>query len=239
MLKGQDRFVGLNPVGLCHSKPQGFSLIELLTAVSIVGILAINAVPSMVTMVYQAKAKAKADSVVMGLQLARAEAFKRNASITVQFEPNGAASSNSITGGYTVGCSQTVYNPSAPNRLVSLCPGSAYNSSSFYSSTSSAIIKSPPEGGVGNMTATVSPATTGTVAATTFDNFGNLSSTNPDGSLSATTLTFNVASNLRFGGCGNGASGKSVCSVSVVVSGSGGIRICYPSYAAGTNVNAC
>jgi type IV fimbrial biogenesis protein FimT len=62
---------------LLRRKRAGFTLIELVVVVAIIGILASLAFPSYSQMIQNAKIKAAAESIQNGLQLARAEAVKR------------------------------------------------------------------------------------------------------------------------------------------------------------------
>jgi type IV fimbrial biogenesis protein FimT len=62
-------------------KSRGFSLVELMVAVSILAIIAAIAVPSFNTMILNAKTRTAAEAIVNGLQKARAEAVTRNANI--------------------------------------------------------------------------------------------------------------------------------------------------------------
>jgi type IV fimbrial biogenesis protein FimT len=73
----------------------GVTLIELVVTLSVVAILAALAVPSFKTVIFNRKISASAESVLNGLQLARAEAVRRNT--PVQFTLNGDST-------WTVGC---------------------------------------------------------------------------------------------------------------------------------------
>lgn len=62
---------------------RGFTLIELMIGLTLLGLLVMLALPSFSTMLANQKLRAQAESVANGLQTARAEAVKRN--VPVQF----------------------------------------------------------------------------------------------------------------------------------------------------------
>lgn len=62
-------------------KSKGFSLIELMLAVSILAIVAAIAMPGFNAMILNAQTRTAAEAIVNGLQKARAEAVSRNANI--------------------------------------------------------------------------------------------------------------------------------------------------------------
>lgn len=72
MLNGRDR--------LRHTS--GFTLIEMIVTLAILAILLALAAPSFQTMVANARLRSTAESVMTGLQLARAEALRRNTSVS-------------------------------------------------------------------------------------------------------------------------------------------------------------
>jgi len=59
-------------------KQRGVTLIELMVAISVLGILLALAVPSFSRMIQDAQNRTAAESLLNGLQLARAEALRRN-----------------------------------------------------------------------------------------------------------------------------------------------------------------
>ena len=66
-------------------RPLGFSLIELMIAVAITTILVAIAVPSFRAMIRNSQIRNAAESVVNGLQRARAEAVARNTNVAFTF----------------------------------------------------------------------------------------------------------------------------------------------------------
>ncbi len=63
-------------------KSSGFSLVELMMAIVVVGVLVSLAVPSFRDVLRNAEIRNAAESIVNGLQRARAEAVARNANVT-------------------------------------------------------------------------------------------------------------------------------------------------------------
>ena len=77
-------------------RQRGFSLLELLTVITIVGLLAGIAIPNMTSMIRNSKLRGVASDLFGDLLTARSEAVKRNCN--VQVVPTGGA----WTGGWTV-----------------------------------------------------------------------------------------------------------------------------------------
>lgn len=73
----------------------GFSLIELLVAIAVLGILFAVGAPSFNSWIHNSQIRTGAQSILSGLQLARAEAVQRNATVQFSF---GAGTS------WSVGC---------------------------------------------------------------------------------------------------------------------------------------
>lgn len=83
----------LNP-----SSQRGATLVELLIGIAIVGLLMAVGLPSYTAWIQNTKIRTAAESVLNGLQLARAEAVRRNANVQLVF---GAASSWTISASAT------------------------------------------------------------------------------------------------------------------------------------------
>lgn len=71
-------------------RDRGFTLVELLIALALMGILLAMAMPSYRTWIQNTRIRTTAESLLNGLQLARNEALRRNAN--VEFVLNGANS---------------------------------------------------------------------------------------------------------------------------------------------------
>jgi type IV fimbrial biogenesis protein FimT len=66
-------------------QPRGFSLIELLIGLALIGILLVMAVPAYQFWIQNVQIRNAAEGVLNGLQLARAEAVRRNALVQLIF----------------------------------------------------------------------------------------------------------------------------------------------------------
>lgn len=76
---------------------KGFTLLELLVTVVIVGVLATIAVPSFTEFIRRSQVRSAADSVLGAMQLARGEAVSRNARVTFTLGVDTGQSSWSVT----------------------------------------------------------------------------------------------------------------------------------------------
>jgi len=80
-----------------HHRTRGFTLIELMVGIALMSILFMLAYPSYASFIRNAQIRTAADSVINGLQLARAEAIRRNSN--VQFRLLNTSAEAAVTGG--------------------------------------------------------------------------------------------------------------------------------------------
>lgn len=79
------------------SKLAGFTLIEMMIVVSVIGILAAIGLPSYQTLIQNAQIRTAAESIQAGLQKARVEAVKRNVQVRFVLGTNSAWSISCVT----------------------------------------------------------------------------------------------------------------------------------------------
>lgn len=83
-------------------KLRGFTLVELMVTIAIVAILAMVAVPSFQGAMLSSKLNTLANNFVASAQLARSEAIKRNATVTLCASTDSASCSGSWNNGWLV-----------------------------------------------------------------------------------------------------------------------------------------
>jgi type IV fimbrial biogenesis protein FimT len=107
-----------------HRHMTGFTTIELMTVVVVVGILAMIAVPSFSNMMANNRIKSASSNLHISLLKARSEAIKRNASVTVTPNAGGWVSGWRILVGATElgveGAPQGVTIVTTPNPLAAI-----------------------------------------------------------------------------------------------------------------------
>jgi type IV fimbrial biogenesis protein FimT len=72
---------------MLKNRSHGFTLIELMIAITLLALLLIAAFPAFTTMLSNLRVRSVADGVLSGLQYARGEALKRNMEITFRIDP--------------------------------------------------------------------------------------------------------------------------------------------------------
>jgi len=94
-----------------RKKNHGFTIIEALVTVAIIGILTALAAPAFTKMLERNRLKGAAESLFNDLQLARTEAIKRNAEVALQFSAAGPTTNwcygLRIDDGTVCACTQT------------------------------------------------------------------------------------------------------------------------------------
>lgn len=89
----------LHPMSGTHAETRGFTLIELLVTLAVAAILLTIAVPNYQNFVINSRMAAQANDLITALNLARSEAVKRGANITICASSNGTG----CTGGWEAG----------------------------------------------------------------------------------------------------------------------------------------
>lgn len=188
---------------------RGVSLIELMIGLAIFAFLMSIGVPAFTTYIQNAKIRSAAEVLQAGVQTARAEAVRRNASVQFLLT-NDAGDSSSVqtTNLSTTGRNWLIRVQDPATMIFSFIEGKSMSEGAGQSSTPSVTI-------------------TGTVSSITFNGFG--------GTNLASAATFAVA-NSAGGACA--PTGPMRC-LSVVVSVGGQARMCDPAVTATGDTRRC
>lgn len=192
------------------SRSGGFSLIEMMIAIAIVAIALILGAPSYRTGLQNTQIRTAADRILSGLQLAKAEAVRRN--YTVRFEL-GAGSN------WTVGCTPEVADSADDTDSDPDCPGTIQQNAAAEGAPNAVVTPSQSSGALPSPVRIV---------------FSGLGRTNtiPAGAV----INFDV-SNPTGGTCVS-AGGQMRC-LRVVVTATGQIRMCDPAMTVAGDARAC
>jgi type IV fimbrial biogenesis protein FimT len=114
---------------------RGFTLIELLITVALLGVLAVLGMPSYQEWMQNTRIRTTAESIQNGLQVARAEAVKRNAQVVFTL---------AINSGWTVGCVTPVADNDGDG--VADCPAVIQSRSAAEGSSSDISLVLTPDG---------------------------------------------------------------------------------------------
>ncbi|HEY5799726.1 MAG TPA: GspH/FimT family pseudopilin [Burkholderiaceae bacterium] len=193
-------------------RQRGLSLIELMIAIAIVAIALAVGAPSFSQWIQNAQNRAAAESVLNGIQLARAEAVRRNAA--VRFDLTDATGLVS----WTVGCVNVTADCPAEIQAKAAAEGGA----NARAGVSTATIPVPaPAGHFGTAIA----AGTALPAGVTFNGLGRVLARNIGDDITRVDLTNSTGSGFRR---------------FVVVVGTGGqIRMCDPALSFSANSQGC
>jgi len=191
---------------------RGFSLIELMITVAVLGIVLMFALPSMGTWIQNTQIRTSAESIQSGLTLARAEALKRNT--TVRFQ---------LVSDLTSACA---YSDTGKNWVVSLNDTSGACDVAPSDATAPFIIQKR-SGMEGSPNAEVS-ATGGTTVA-----FNGL------GRAAAGSLTGIDIRNTVNGACKTPAGNEPMRCLRIAVTPGGLVRMCDPAVDDATDPRKC
>ena len=213
------------------NKTRGFTLIELIIAVAIIGILSSLAVPSFQEMLTNMNLRSTAESVSQGLQLARSEAIKRNARTMFTF--SSTSKWEVCTGASATPATETCCG----------MPGGARNSDGTCPTGYSVQVKHSAESGkVAIITATLADATNLAAAPNAFSASSTFTGMGRQYADPTTSTFVNPAvgvyassSQLRTVNFRAAATPKTY---QVVITSSGSIKLCDPSAAVG-DAKAC
>lgn len=96
-----------NPMSGTHAEIRGFTLVELLVTMAVAAILLTIAVPSYQNFVINSRMAAQANDLITALNLARSEAVKRGANVTICASSNGTGCTGSWHQGWIVSAAGT------------------------------------------------------------------------------------------------------------------------------------
>lgn len=190
---------------------RGVTLIELVISMAIMGFLMVLAAPVFIDWVQNTRLRTSAESVLSGLQIARAEAVSRNARVRFQF----TTSLDSTCALSATGTNWVVnLDPNAtPDEVVGLCDSEASDTVAPFLLQRRAAV----EGGGGT-------STTASASTIVFNGLGQVTP------VPAGNVTINLT-NPGHGDCL--ADGGVVTCLRIVVAPGGQIRMCNPKFPAG------
>lgn len=190
-------------------RQRGFSLVELMVAVVIMLLLMLAAVPSIGTWLDNTRIRNQGDSLLGGLQAARAEAVKTNQNVSFWLVDS---------------LSDTCVLSSTSASWVTSVASPASHCASWQTSNPALIFSSRPMGGDSARVSVKAWRADGTTAATsvTFNGFGRVTGSTP---ISKIEL--------------DGAGGATYRKLNVRISPSGSVSMCDPAVTSSTDPRKC
>ncbi len=199
---------------------RGFSLIELMVALAIMGMLVLLAMPSLFTWLTNIRIRNEGDSIITGLQTARAEAVRRNQSVSFWLVnlPDPTVLTNSCTLSSTDG--SWMVSVSSP---VGYCASNV--NSTDITVNPAGVLAGRAMGGDSAKVSVAAVQSDGSTAGTfvTFNGFGRVASTSS-------------IAKIDLKGIGGG---KVYRNLRVVISATGAVRMCDPLVTSTTDPRSC
>ena len=196
-------------------RQRGFSLVELLVAISILGLLMVAAMPSIGAWLDNTRIRNTADSILTGLQMARQEAVRTNQNVSLSF-----VTSSSNPGGMANDC--TLSNGSGSWVVSANFPAS--HCADATGTTPAMIVLTRGMGGDSNRVSVQALQADGSTAATTvtFNGFGRVANSDAVAVISL-----------------NGSGGAAYRNLRIWLSPSGSAQMCDPAVSATTDPRVC
>ena len=208
-------------------KPNGFSLVELLIGIAILGVLAAMAAPALSSWIQNAQIRATADAIQNGLQLARGEAVRLNTTMRFQLMTSADNTCQQYAAGAASLSSNWVVSQGDPALSPLACATPATNTAVAQNDPLIVQVRSGGEGS-GNI------AVSGGQSLITFNGLGRATNVpTPPG-----TASFSATTNPSSNCLPPLGTGLTKC-LNVVVSSGGQIRMCDPSLSQTTNPRGC
>ena len=204
-----------------HQGQRGVSMIEMVIVMAIFAILFGLAAPSFQAWTTNVQIRTTTESIQNGLQLARAEAIRRNTNVMFWL----TSGTNPLTGDWLVGCANPVGNGAQPEAAFD-CPGTQ--------TTGVLAANGPPfnwiqrASAVGEQAGTTQVTSAGNAIVVTFNSVGMVMTTNPGDNNSAPITKIDVTQPALAGSR----------PLEVQISG-GQIRMCDPALALATDPRGC
>lgn len=192
--------------------PRGMTLVELVIGIAIVGMLMVMGLPSFSGWLQNSQIRTAAESIQNGLQLARAEAVRRNATVRFDLTDAGGAVA------WSVGCVS----------VTAICPYPIQSRSSAEGTTNARIgisTATPPSPVPATQYGTALAAGAGLVAGVSFNSMGRVPAANVGTDITRIDITNVAAAAAR--------------RLVVIVTSGGMIRLCDPAISITGNPQGC